>query len=440
MKNTRNLETCYPELAREWHPTLNGELKPSQFSYGSGKRVWWKCEKGHEWETVILTRTRGSGCPACARQKRTLNKNSLSFLHPELAEEFHPTKNGNLTTTEVTVHDNAKLWWFAECGHEWEATIYDRIHDSTCPECAKIASLPKNNLLVVNPELAEEWHPTLNGDLKPEHFTYGTVKQVWWQGACGHEWQAGILYRIRGSKCPICRQERLEESRKRKAPISKLKKKRSNGVSFPEKAIHFYLKELIPDLQENLRPRWLKGKELDIYSESLKLAIEYDGQFWHQDVNRDIYKSELCKEHGIDLLRIREPGCPDLPEDFLCYNLWDLDRDSLTEAIQYLVKYLEYKYQIKATTIDIDVKRDELLILQAMQLSELENSFARLRPEPAKEWHTMKNGELKPEQFACNSSQKVWWLCKEGHEWLAAITNRSCGYGCPICARLNRIE
>ena len=62
----------YPELIKEWHPTKNGELKPSEVTFGSGKKVWWLCPKGHEYDSIISNRTgkNKSGCPHCYTDRR----------------------------------------------------------------------------------------------------------------------------------------------------------------------------------------------------------------------------------------------------------------------------------------------------------------------------------------------------------------------------------
>ena len=66
----KKLLSEYPELLREWHPTKNGELKPEEFTFGSNKKVWWLCPKGHEYPASIGSRTgRKSGCPFCPRRK-----------------------------------------------------------------------------------------------------------------------------------------------------------------------------------------------------------------------------------------------------------------------------------------------------------------------------------------------------------------------------------
>ena len=61
MKNSKypDLATSNPELVKEWHPSKNGNLSPTEVSQKSGKNVWWICEKGHEWQAKVYTRTNG---------------------------------------------------------------------------------------------------------------------------------------------------------------------------------------------------------------------------------------------------------------------------------------------------------------------------------------------------------------------------------------------
>jgi uncharacterized Zn-finger protein len=56
------------------------------------------------------------------------------------------------------------------------------------------------------------------------------------------------------------------------------------------------------------------------------------------------------------------------------------------------------------------------------------------------EWNYDKNGNLKPEDFTINSHAKVWWKCKNGHEWEAMIKSRNNGNGCPYCSRRYAVE
>ena len=102
----------HPELAAEWHPTKNGELSASDVTPGSGKRVWWLCARSnaHEWLARVGHRRAGVGCPYCAGKKVAADT-SLKARFPELAREWHPTKNGTLTPDDVTVGTLRKVWW-----------------------------------------------------------------------------------------------------------------------------------------------------------------------------------------------------------------------------------------------------------------------------------------------------------------------------------------
>ena len=74
VKKKKWLHEAYPEIAAEWHPTKNGELKPENVTYGSEKRVWWMCSVcGHEWESTPNHRTNPrskGGCSVCGKKKR----------------------------------------------------------------------------------------------------------------------------------------------------------------------------------------------------------------------------------------------------------------------------------------------------------------------------------------------------------------------------------
>ncbi|HSN23256.1 MAG TPA: zinc-ribbon domain-containing protein, partial [Methylomicrobium sp.] len=53
-----NLYVLRPDLAKEWHPTKNGNLGPKDVTPGSAKKIWWLCEKGHWWQASVRCRTR----------------------------------------------------------------------------------------------------------------------------------------------------------------------------------------------------------------------------------------------------------------------------------------------------------------------------------------------------------------------------------------------
>ncbi|MBR3690640.1 MAG: IS21 family transposase [Eggerthellaceae bacterium] len=200
-----DLATTHPDLAAEWHSDRNGTLLPNAITAGSNKKVWWHCEKGHEWQALVCHRANGRGCPYCAGQKVLAGFNDLATTRPDLAAEWHPTKNSGLRPEDVTSSSGKKVWWLCEMGHEWEAIVGQRSNDHGCPYCANKKVLAGfNDLATTHPDLAAEWHPTRNGDLRPDAVTAGSSRKVWWRCEKGHEWEAEVARRNRGAECPYC--------------------------------------------------------------------------------------------------------------------------------------------------------------------------------------------------------------------------------------------
>lgn len=68
LQGYNDLASQQPKLAKQWYQELNGELKPSDITTGSSRRVWWQCEFGHVWRAAVYSRTgaKKCGCPVCA--------------------------------------------------------------------------------------------------------------------------------------------------------------------------------------------------------------------------------------------------------------------------------------------------------------------------------------------------------------------------------------
>ena len=47
----------------------------------------------------------------------------MDKANPDLAKQWHPTKNGTLTPADVTLHSGKKVWWMYDKGHEWQTTV-----------------------------------------------------------------------------------------------------------------------------------------------------------------------------------------------------------------------------------------------------------------------------------------------------------------------------
>lgn len=125
------------KLMAEWNWEKNTELDfdPKTLTLGSGQKVWWKCQKGHEWMAIISNRNRKSSCPYCSGRKAIIGENSLLIVNPDLAKEWNYEKNGGLTPATVMPHSGKKVWWKCNKGHEWQATVNTRNRGVGCPIC-----------------------------------------------------------------------------------------------------------------------------------------------------------------------------------------------------------------------------------------------------------------------------------------------------------------
>ncbi len=185
-----DLATINPDLAAQadgWNP--------STVTAGSGKKVNWKCEFGHQWEATVGSRTSGNGCPICSGRTVLPGFNDLATINPDLAAQ---ADGWNPST--VTAGSHKKVDWKCEFGHQWKAQVKSRTSGNRCPVCSGQAVLSGfNDLATINPDLAAQadgWNPTT--------VTAGSNKKVDWKCEFGHQWKAKVSKRNSGKGCPIC--------------------------------------------------------------------------------------------------------------------------------------------------------------------------------------------------------------------------------------------
>ena len=185
-------------LLAQWHSVKNGPLTPRQIAYGSTQKVWWRCAKGHIWQATVNTRTANhTDCPYCAGRLPWPGETDLAAQHPDLAKEWHPTKNLPLTPEQVLPGSEKKVWWRCGQGHEWQAEIRSRANGCGCPVCTNRVVVPGvNDLASRFPDLAQEWDAAANGTLTPQDVTFGAKRKVWWRCAKGHSWHVSVQSRI----------------------------------------------------------------------------------------------------------------------------------------------------------------------------------------------------------------------------------------------------
>ena len=134
----------------------------------------------HEWPATALDRTNGHGCPYCSGNRFHVS-NSLANKFPEIAKEWHPTKNEELTPYDFTSGSGKKVWWKCTKGddHEWQAAIFSRVDGVSCPICSGNKIVLSNCLDTTHGILVKEWHPTLNKNITPNNIGKGSHKKDW---------------------------------------------------------------------------------------------------------------------------------------------------------------------------------------------------------------------------------------------------------------------
>lgn len=173
---TNCLATLYPELAAEWDHQRNA-LSPVEVVAQSNKKYAWRCNvaNDHRWEAPPGNRVAGRGCPFCAG-RYVAKSNCLATMHPDLVAEWHPTKNDDLTPSDIYGQTTRKVWWLCSTDpkHEWPASPQKRAQGRGCPKCgrertaqAKKVPKPGRSLLDVAPQAAAKWDHERNGNPCP---------------------------------------------------------------------------------------------------------------------------------------------------------------------------------------------------------------------------------------------------------------------------------
>lgn len=423
----------FPELLKEWNYEKNGDVLPETVSYGSDKKYWWKCILGHEWQEAPAVRTTGGcGCPYCVGKRVLVGFNDLATKNIQLAQEWDYEENKDLKPTGFTSQSNKKVGWKCSvCGYKWKAKINNRSNGRGCPCCARKIAVPGVNTLdVTHPQIAAEWDYEKNAPLTPRDILAGAGDKYFWLCPEGHSYKATPNHRTQenGTNCPKCNAGRQ--------------------TSFAEQAVFYYVSKVFPNAINRYKGIFNNSMELDIYIPSMQLAIEYDGEAWHKKEKREreARKYEICKQHGIRLLRIMEKATDDaflIADETLSMPEHIYEHKYLAQIIRHLLDRIDPASNMWTrkdigkvhSPVDINIARDELEIREYMT-SLRKGSLADLFPEVAAEWHPTLNGNITPYMVKPGSDYKATWLCKDCGEVYSANVGHRTGKkptGCPKC-------
>lgn len=139
-KGENDLLSKYPELVKESWDFDKNTVKPDEVTYGSDKKVWWKCNLGHSWKSHVYSRKKGHGCPICDGKILQTGFNDVKTQYPKIAEEWDYDKNKE-TPDKVKSGSKNKYWFICPQGHNYQTVLeYRTKSDSGCPTCSKSRS------------------------------------------------------------------------------------------------------------------------------------------------------------------------------------------------------------------------------------------------------------------------------------------------------------
>ncbi len=383
-----DLATRYPELANQadgWDPRKVGA--------GSHKRLRWKCESGHTWETNPKHRVNGTGCPVCDGQKIVMGINDLLTTNPEIAKQafgWDPSK--------ILAKHHQKYSWKCSFGHVWEATVTARKGGSGCLVCTgKQVSVPHNSLPVEYPEIAKQAY-----GWDPETVMAKSGKRKEWKCAVGHIWSSTVSNRTSGAGCPYCSNQKVL-------------------VGFND------LQTTHPEL----------AKEADGWDPRTKIAGSNKKLPWICSKNHRwnaVLASRALNGNGCSYCSGFKvlSGFNDLqttnPE--IAQEAFGWDPSQVSGGNHKLFSWMCPKgHEYKAR---IDHRRSGVSnchYCSGHRVLKGFNDLQTLNPSLAKEavgWD--------PSTVTTGSSLKRKWKCKEGHSWITSVADRKKN-GCPTCAQ-----
>jgi hypothetical protein len=417
---------------------------------------------------------------------------------PQVAQEWHPTRNGDLTPDSVTAGAHRKVWWLGRCGHQWQAAVHSRSRGCGCPYCQNRKTGYGNDLATRFPEIASQWHPTHNGDLHPDQVAPKSNRKVWWLGLCGHPWQAVVSNRTgtMRSGCPYCANQKVGfgndlatrhpdiaaqwhptrngELTPHQVPFGARRNvwwrcarghewramvfKRSAGSACERCALigvsevelraftelHHVLQDHLSPQQRDARLHTSAGQRLRVDMIFGEIAVEYDGSYWHRGKDdRDREKTARLRRAGCHVIRVREHP---LQLTGPCDTHAPRAANAFHVAAAVLQKMLDDA--LLPTAAAQQAARDYIAAGGPVAQDEADRTVNALRgreygpaslaeqfPIIAAQWHPRLNGELTPKHVTARSGKRVWWLCAAGHAWQAKVDQRiGKGTGCGFCS------
>ena len=418
-KKGQSLADLYPSLSKEWDTDKNGELTAFDIMKGATLKVWWKCKQRHTWKDSPNHRTSSNrGCPYCSG-KRVSKKNSLVINFPKLIKELHPIKNKSIDISSISFASHKKLWWKCKREHEWEASVANRTKGRNCPHCNTQVS--RNELRIFS-ELKYLFPDTLLKEkidkVECDIFIPSVCVGIEYDGFYWHKESHERDLR----KNHFLEEKKIKLIRVREVGLEKIK---DWDIIFDSKKDK--LKKIINQLALEISVKDIDMVDLSHYTNK------------NQFINTKLYTSLLERLPSPQYRYSLEAMYPELTKEWNFNKNRGLLPSDVSSKSSLKVWWKCNEGHEWSAMISNRSDKGNNCPYCAHQWITKENSLSFNRPDVANEWNYNKNGSLKPSDVFNQSSKNVWWICKEGHEWEAMISNRA-GLGknkntkCPYCS------
>ena len=418
LEGYNDLATTHPNLCREWNWDKNGNIKPTNVSKGSIKKVWWKCEKGHEWEATINSRTnRNLGCPICSNKKVLIGYNDLLTTNPEICEEWDYEKNDKITQPQlVTKGSDTMVWWKCKKGHSWKAHIYGRTSGRNCPICQKElhTSFPEKAFLyyasLCFEKIVYNYKPDYLEKMEFDIYIPSLKVGIEYDGCV---WHKNLSRDIK--KNLICEKNKITllRIREKGCPLD------YNKYEYVK---YFNLEDFNNDLNKTI------VKVLQYLGQpQISVDIERD----NIDIMKLLNMSEKTNSVSTNKTLLKEWNYQknkDIKPEYIKLNSnkkiwWKCSLGHEWQATTYS----------RAQGNGCPYCSNHKVLIGF-------NDLTTTHPEIAKEWDYEKNNGLFPTDVTKGSNKKVWWICKNNHSFNASVSKRVIGQGCPICSKQKRVQ
>ena len=411
------------ELMAEWLFERNNDLSlfPEQLSTGSGYLAWWKCQKcGQEWQAQINSRNRGVGCPYCAGKKPIIGVNDFQTKFPDIAKEWHPTFNGNVTPSDVTCGSGKKYWWICSRNHEYQSCPRDRSRGLGCPKCAAAlkTSFPEQAIYYYIkkcfPDAISRYKDIFTNRMELDIYIPSIRTGIEYDGLAYHNFKSLAKDNL---KYNICREHNIQLIRIYETSQSAIFRLYDRKIEVPN-GKRKYLNSIISQLCYKL------GHIVDVNIERDKLDIL--GYLSTMDKTFASEYPDVAEEWDY------EANYPLRPENFSPFS---------NERVSWICKYCGKKWVTSINTRTANNSQGCRTCAlrnsrEKQKQDKLQNngSLYDLFPELMEEWNYEINA-INPKEVLPWSNEKASWKCKKcGFEWETEIRYRTKGHGCLRCS------